>query len=239
MSAVLIATAVVAVIGFVIGIALVAAGKKFHVEVDQREAEVRSLLPGNNCGACGFAGCDAMAAAIVKGQTAVNSCPVCSGDAVKAIGKVMGVEAEAASRRVAFVRCSGSCEKSPETFTYVGVRDCRTAALSGVPARACASGCLGFGSCAAACPKNLITLIPAGKVSVVRCSSHERGPAVKKVCSAGCLGCGICAKQCPEGAIAVQNNLASIDPAKCVGCGKCAEKCPAKVIVPVSPAARV
>ena len=139
MSAVSIATAAVAVIGFVIGIALVAAGKKFHVEVDEREAEVRSLLPGNNCGACGFAGCDAMAAAIVKGETAVGSCPVCSGDAVKAIGKVMGVEAEASARRVAFVRCSGSCEKSPETFTYVGVRDCRTAALSGVPARACSS----------------------------------------------------------------------------------------------------
>lgn len=268
MSAVLIATAVVAVIGFVIGIALVAAGKKFHVEVDEREAEVRSLLPGNNCGACGFAGCDAMAAAIVKGETAVGSCPVCSGDAVKAIGKVMGVEAEASARRVAFVRCSGSCEKSPEAFTYVGVRDCRTAALSGVPARACSSGCLGFGSCAAACPhdaiqvrdgvavvlknrclgcglcaaacpKNLITLIPVGKANAVRCSSHERGPAVKKVCSAGCLGCGICAKQCPEGAITVQNNLASIDPAKCVGCGKCEEKCPAKVIVSASPGARV
>ena len=99
--------------------------------------------------------------------------------------------------------------------------------------------CLGCGLCAAACPKNLITLIPVGKANAVRCSSHERGPAVKKVCSAGCLGCGICAKQCPEGAITVQNNLASIDPAKCVGCGKCEEKCPAKVIVSASPAARV
>lgn len=267
MSAVLIAAAVVAVIGFVIGVALVAAGKKFHVEVDARETQVRSLLPGNNCGACGFAGCDAMAAAIVKGQTPVNSCPVCSADAVKAIGGVMGVEAEAASRKVAFVRCGGSCEKSPETFTYVGVRDCRTAALSGVPVRACSSGCLGLGSCAAACPhdaifvrdgvavvrpdrclgcglcaaacpKNLITLIPAGKVSAVRCSSHERGPAVKKVCSAGCLGCGACVKQCPEGAISLQNNLAVIDPEKCTGCGKCAEKCPAKGIVSGSFAAR-
>lgn len=265
MIAVLIATAVVAGIGLVIGIALVAAGKKFHVEVDEREAKVRSLLPGNNCGACGFAGCDAMAAAIVKGQTPPGSCPVCAADAVKAIGSVMGVEAEAAGRRVAFVRCAGSCEKSPETFTYVGVRDCRTAALSGVPARACSSGCLGFGSCvkacphgaisvrdgvavvlpgkclgcglcAAACPKNLITLIPAGSVRAVRCSSHERGSAVKKVCSAGCLGCGVCVKQCPEGAISLQNNLAVIDPAKCVGCGKCGEKCPAKGIVSVSPA---
>ena len=99
--------------------------------------------------------------------------------------------------------------------------------------------CNGCGLCAAACPKNRITLIPAGKVSAVRCSSHERGPAVKKVCSAGCLGCGACVKQCPEGAISLQNNLAVIDPEKCTGCGKCAEKCPAKGIVSGSFAARV
>lgn len=268
MSAVIIATLVVAVLGVGIGYALVAADKRFHVETDAREAEVRSLLPGNNCGACGFAGCDAMAAAITRGETPVNSCPVCSSDAVKAIGRVMGVEAEAAARRAAFVRCSGSCEKSPQTFAYVGVRDCRTAVLSGVPARACSSGCLGFGSCAAACPhdaiavrdgvavvmqdrcvgcglctavcpKNLITLIPVGSTNAVRCSSHERGPAVKKVCSAGCIGCGLCVKQCGEDAITLQNNLASIDPSKCTGCGKCMEKCPAKVILPATPGVRV
>lgn len=267
MQTILIATAVVAVIGFIIGLALVAAGKKFPVKVDERVEAIRSLLPGNNCGACGFAGCDAMAAAIVDGKTPVNSCPVCSADKVAAIAEVMGVNAEAAVRKVAFVHCAGSCEKSPETFHYVGVRDCRTAVLSGVPARACSSGCLGFGSCvaacphnaiqvqngvavvlpgrclgcglcAAACPKNLISLIPVGSANGVRCSSHERGPAVKKVCSAGCLGCGLCVKQCPEGAVSLQNNLAVIDPEKCIGCGKCTEKCPAGSIVPASPALR-
>ena len=98
MSAVLIATAVVAVIGFVIGVALVAAGKKFHVEVDARETQVRSLLPGNNCGACGFAGCDAMAAAIAHGEAPVNGCPVGGEPVAEKIAHIMGVEAEAAEK---------------------------------------------------------------------------------------------------------------------------------------------
>ncbi len=266
MGDILIATLVVGIIGLAIGIALVAFGWKFRVETDERESAVREKLPGNNCGACGYAGCDAMASAIVKGEAKPNACPVSSPEAVKAIGKIMGVEAAAAERRVAFVQCSGTCAASPAKVEYVGIRDCRAAVLAGVPTTACATGCVGFGSCAevcpeeaitvrdgvasvnrsrcvgcglcaAACPRNLITLVPVGKARAVRCSSHEKGPAVKKVCSAGCIGCGICVKQCEAGAVTLEGNLARIDPAKCTGCGKCAEKCPAKVIVSVSGAA--
>jgi len=88
--------------------ALMATGRKFCVETDPREAAVRECLPGNNCGACGFAGCDAVAAASAKG------------------------EAPAAERRVAFVRCGGDCEKTSITSQYVGVTDCRAAALAGL-----------------------------------------------------------------------------------------------------------
>jgi len=263
------ATLVVGVIGLLIGIALVAAGKKFYVAVDERVSEVREQLPGNNCGACGYAGCDAVAAAIVAGEAPVNACPVCSAGAVEGIGKIMGVQASAAARRVAFVRCSGDCGKSPVKVEYVGIQDCRSAALAGLNARSCVYGCLGFGSCvaacnydaihvrdglawvnqtkcvgcgmcAAACPKNLIEIIPVGDSRAVRCSSRDKGPGVRKVCTAGCIGCGICARQCDAGAVTVVNNLAHIDPEKCTGCGKCAEKCPAKVIVPaVGVAAKV
>ena len=62
------------------------------------------------------------------------------------------------------------------------------------------------------------------------CSSHDKGPAVRKVCTAGCIGCGLCVKQCQFGAVTMENNLARIDPDKCTGCGACAQKCPAKVI---------
>jgi len=260
---VLTATLVVGVIGLLIGVALVAAGKKFYVEVDERIPRVRDCLPGANCGACGYAGCDAMAAAIVAGTAPVNACPVCSADAVNGIGAVMGVEAAAAEKRVAFVHCSGDCDKSPLKSHYVGIQDCRAAALSGLSARACSYGCLGYGSCeaacgydaihvingvavvdssqcvgcglcAAACPKHLIELLPAQNTMAVRCSSREKGPAVRKACAAGCIGCSLCVRQCEHEAVKIEANLACIDPEKCIGCGKCAEKCPAKVIKPSS-----
>ena len=128
---ILIATLVVGVIGLVLGVALVAAGRKFHVDTDPREAEIRDLLPGNNCGACGYAGCDAVAAAIARGEAPANACPVCSSEKVEQIAVVMGVEAQAAERRIAFVRCGGDCKKTAVTSEYVGVTDCRAAALAG------------------------------------------------------------------------------------------------------------
>ena len=83
MNGIVIATLIVGVIGLLIGAALVAAGKKFYVEVDVREARVRACLPGNNCGGCGQAGCDAAAAAIVSGEADVNVCPVCNEKAIQ------------------------------------------------------------------------------------------------------------------------------------------------------------
>jgi Na+-translocating ferredoxin:NAD+ oxidoreductase RNF subunit RnfB len=259
MQGIIIATLVVGIIGLLIGIALVATGKKFYVEVDERETQVREHLPGNNCGACGFAGCDAVAAAIVKGEAPANACPVNSEAGNAEISAIMGVEAVAAVRKVAFVRCAGDCEKTSVKCNYVGIEDCRAAALAGISVWQCNFGCTGLGSCvkacaydaiqvvngvavvdpskcvgcgqcAAACPKNLIELIPADQKEAVQCASHDRGPDVKKVCSAGCIGCKLCMKQCEHEAITVEDNLAHIDYDKCVGCGACAEKCPAKII---------
>jgi Na+-translocating ferredoxin:NAD+ oxidoreductase RNF subunit RnfB len=259
MQGIIIATLVVGIIGLLIGIALVATGKKFHVDVDERVTQIRECLPGNNCGACGFAGCDAVAAAIVKGEAPANACPVNSADRNAEISGIMGVEAVAAARKVAFVRCAGDCTKTSVKCNYVGINDCRSAALAGIAVWDCNFGCMGYGSCvkacnydaihvvngvavvdkekcvgcgqcAAACPKKLIELIPAGQKVAVQCSSHDRGPDVKKVCSAGCIGCTLCTKQCQYGAITVDGNLAHIDYDKCTGCGACAQKCPAKII---------
>lgn len=260
MQEIIITTVVIGVIGLIIGIALVAAGKKFYVAVDEKAIAVRECLPGNNCGACGYAGCDAVAAAIAAGDAPANACPVCSADAVAKIGGIMGVEAEAAQRKTAQVKCSGDCEHTSAKCNYVGIEDCRAAALAGLNIGSCTFGCLGYGSCvkvctydaihvvngvakvdtskcvgcgmcAKACPKGLIDVVRADRTFVVQCSNKDRGPAVKKVCSAGCLGCGACVKQCEHDAIHLEGNLAYIDYDKCVGCGKCAEKCPAKNIV--------
>jgi RnfABCDGE-type electron transport complex B subunit len=259
MSGIVIATIVVGIIGLLIGVALVFTGQKFHVEVDPRESEIRECLPGNNCGACGFAGCDAVAAAIVKGEANPNTCPVGGREMVEKISGIMGVQAVQPIRKVAFVRCAGTCDATSEKCNYVGINDCRSAHLSGISVWECDYGCLGFGSCvsacvtgaihvengvaivdsekcvgcgqcAKACPKGLIELIRADKKVAVRCSNRDRGPAVKKVCSAGCLGCSLCTKQCEHNAIQVEGNVAHITYDQCVGCGKCAEKCPVQII---------
>ncbi|MBQ5504374.1 MAG: RnfABCDGE type electron transport complex subunit B [Oscillospiraceae bacterium] len=261
MEIIIITTLVLTAIGLIVGVGLVFTGNKFRVEVDERETAVRECLPGNNCGACGFAGCDAMAAAIVKGEAPVNGCPVGGGPVALKIGEVMGVTAEAEERKVAFVRCKGSCEVTHNQGNYVGIKDCRSAVLSGINVTECDYGCLGFGSCAAVCPQNairvlngvaevdrrkcigcglcvkacprgLIELIPSSKRVAVQCSNKDKGPLVKKVCSAGCIGCSLCVRQCEHDAVSVENNLAHINYQNCVQCGKCAEKCPVKVITP-------
>ena len=260
MNIILVTTAVIAAVGIVVGAGLVFTGKKFYVEVDERESAVREKLPGNNCGACGYAGCDALAAAIVKGDAPVNACPVGGAAAAKAIGQIMGVTADSVERKVAFVACRGDAAVTQNQGNYVGLRDCRSAALAGIPVTSCDYGCLGFGSCpevcpeqaivirdgvavvnrnrcvgcglcAKACPRGLISLVPESKTVLVQCSNRDRGPVVKKVCSAGCIGCGLCAKQCEAGAMEFSNNLARVNPEACTLCGKCAEKCPAKVIL--------
>lgn len=255
------ATAVVGVVGIFVGIFLGAAGIKFKVQVDEKEEAVLAALPGNNCGGCGYAGCSGLAAAIAKGEAPVNACPVGGEPVGKKIAEIMGVEAGASVRQVAFVACQGDCDKAKKDYDYYGIEDCRM--MSFVPGggpKSCNSGCLGFGTCAkvcpfdaihvvngvavvdkeackacgkciAVCPKKLIALVPYDAKLAVACSSADKGPVTMKVCQTGCIGCGICVKNCPAKAVTVSNFHASIDQEKCTGCGTCAEKCPKKVIV--------
>ncbi len=258
---ILTATAVVGVVGIFVGIFLGIAGIRFKVQVDEKEEAVLSVLPGNNCGGCGFAGCSGLAAAIAKGEAPVNACPV-GGEAVgKKVAAIMGVEAEETERKVAFVACQGDCDKAGKDYDYYGIEDCRM--MSFVPGggpKSCNSGCLGFGTCAsvcpfdaihvengvakvdreackacgkciAVCPKHLISLVPYKAGMAVACSSTDKGPVTMKACQTGCIGCGICTKNCPSQAVSVSDFHAVIDQEKCTGCGTCMEKCPKKAIV--------
>lgn len=258
--AIIIATAVVAVVGLIIGFLLGVAGEKLSVEVDEKEVAVRQELPGNNCGGCGYAGCDGLAKAIAAGEAPVNGCPVGGAPVAEKISAIMGVEAGNEVKKVAFVKCAGTCDKTKIKYNYYGIHDCRKLAL--IPGRgdkACSYGCLGYGSCvkecqfdaikivdgvavvdkekcvacgkcAKACPNHLIEIIPYDATCKVSCSSNDKGKAVKQVCDAGCIGCMMCTKVCESGAITVENNLAHVDYEKCTHCGKCAEKCPVKII---------
>lgn len=260
MFAILIASLVVGLTGILIGILLGFASEKFAVEVDEREIQIREALPGNNCGGCGFPGCDGLAKAIALGNARVDACPVGGVSTAENIAQIMGVSVNVQQKKVAFVRCAGTCEKTKEKYQYFGVKDCKQMrVVPGFGSKACSHGCLGYGSCVractfhaihivdgiavvdretctacgkcvSACPKKLIELIPYTQRYLVQCSSQEKGKAVKEKCSAGCIACTICTKVCTDAAIYMNGNVAQIHYEKCSNCGKCAIKCPVKII---------
>lgn len=255
------AALVVGLTGLLIGILLGVAGKFFAVEVDEKEQAVRENLPGNNCGGCGFPGCDGLAKAIAQGTAPYNQCPVANAEAKAAIAKLVGASATDEVKKVAFVRCLGTCDKAGFKYNYFGLHDCRKLALiPGHGDKKCENGCMGYGSCikvckfgaisivngvavvdrdkctacgmcTKVCPNHLITLIAYDESVAVACSNTNKGKEVKDACEAGCIGCGLCAKNCPTGALTMENNLPKIDTEKCNGCGTCADKCVQKCIV--------
>ena len=260
-TAIILAAVVVGGTGLFIGVFLGIAGKKFAVEVDEREEAILGVLPGNNCGGCGYAGCSGLAAAIVKGEAEVNGCPVGGAPVAEKIGEIMGVSVGSQEKKVAFVKCAGTCEKAKQAYDYTGITDCQMAAMmqNGGP-KGCSFGCLGFGSCVKACPfdaihiingvavvdrdkckacgkciakcpHHLIELAPYEQKTFVGCSSHAKGKAVTEACEIGCIGCKKCEKTCPNGAITVTDFCAHIDYDKCTNCGACKEACPRKVIL--------
>ena len=144
---VLIAALIVGGTGVFIGVFLGIAGKKFAVEVDEREEAIMGVLPGNNCGGCGYPGCDGLAAAIAKGEAPVNGCPVGGEPVGKVIAAIMGQEVVETARQVAYVKCAGTCEKTKDNYEYTGVEDCEMMAfIPGSGAKNCTYGCMGFGS---------------------------------------------------------------------------------------------
>lgn len=255
-----VATAIVAAVGLFIGLFLGFAAKTFEVKTDERELQVRELLPGANCGGCGYPGCDGLASAIAKGEAPANACPVANKESHKLIAEVMGTAVEESEPKVAFVKCVGTCDKTEVKYEYYGVADCNKAAVvPGKGNKKCSYGCMGFGSCVrvcafdaihivngiavvdkskctgcssctAQCPNKLIEMVPASARHLVGCSSLDKGKDVKAACKAGCIACKLCVKACEYDAIKVENNIAYIDYSKCTNCGKCAAVCPVQVI---------
>lgn len=258
---VLMAAAVVGIVGLIIGVLLGVASEKFKVEVDEKEIMVRNELPGNNCGGCGYPGCDGLAKAISEGKADVGACPVGGSPVAEKIAAIMGVQSGGSEKKVAFVKCKDSCDKTKLQYNYFGIDDCKkVAVIPGKGEKACIYGCMGYGSCVKACefdamhvvdgvaivdkercvacgkcveacPNALVEMVPYNAKHLVQCSSHDKGKDVKAKCEAGCIGCTLCIKQCEFDAIRMDNNVAVIDYSKCTNCGKCALKCPAKVIL--------
>jgi len=259
MNVVLITSISLGAIALLAGVMLFIATKKFAVIENPLIDEVEELLPGANCGGCGFAGCRAFAEAIVARKDTTLNCPVAGGDAMSAIAGKIGIDLGSAVRMVARVKCQGG-HNSVREGEYLGIRTCSAAVVGGNVTLVCPYGCMGYGDCQTACPfdairiinniavvdeekcigcgvcvktcpRSLIVLTPYDKRVYVACNSPEKGPQVKQYCSVGCIGCKLCDKACEFGAINYTPFLASVDPAKCTECMACVEKCPAKTIL--------
>ncbi len=181
---ILISAGVVAVLGLVLGLLIAIAARKFEVKTDPRIEDVQALLPGANCGACGYAGCADMANAIVTKGAALSTCPVTNDENRAAIARVLGQEAgDAKEKMVAVVFCGGSISRAGRNAKYNGIMDCRSASIvANGGGKACRYGCLGFGSCARVCPFGAIEM--------------RDGLAV--VHPELCKACGKCVGVCPR-----------------------------------------
>ena len=221
--------------------ALLAVGRKaFAVEVDEKQEKINDILPGANCGGCGYAGCSGYAAALAKGEADPTLCPPGGADLATQIGEILGVSVEQKEPMVALIACAGTDAASPATVEYLGMDDCTAAAAIYGAKKACRSGCLGLGSCINACPFDAIVKLDNGMVMVLKdkctgcgkcvdicprgvikmvpkketvhvlCVNPDKAKAVKAVCSVGCTGCKICTKQTKR--IEVKGAIAMVTP---------------------------
>lgn len=227
---------VLAGLGLVLALILFFVAKKFKVEEDPRIEEVEKVMPGANCGGCGFAGCHAFADAAVKAPNLDNNyCPVGGNEVMKKVAAILGYEIKEKAPMVAVVRCNGSCENRPKTNTYDGIQSCKVKAALYSGDTGCSFGCLGCGDCVAACQFGALSMDPVTGLPVV---DEEK-----------CTACGACTKACPKSIIELRKKgprgmrvyVSCVNKDKggvarkacsaaCIGCGKCAKVCASEAI---------
>ncbi len=252
---ILIAFLVILAVALTAGILLLIFSHFFAVEKNEVEKAVRDCLPGINCGACGYKGCDDYAAALAEGGVKPNLCIPGAEKVAGEISAILGVENEKIEDVVAFVACNGHCGATSPVAQYEGVQTCRAASMLYGGTNSCRFGCLGLGDCAYVCPanaicladgiahvdtsrclgcglcmhtcpKHIISMLPQEAGTAVMCSNKQKGADARKACKNACIGCKKCEKNCPNGAITVTDNLAVIDYTKCTNCGLCISQCP-------------
>lgn len=234
MNFILIAVIVLGGIALVSAVVLYVCSKKFAVHEDPRLAQVAEILPGANCGGCGYPGCSGMAAALVKGADAGSLdglyCPVGGAGVMGQVADLLGMAVANTEPKVAVVRCNGTCEMRPRIAEYSGLRTCTAMNSCSAGETACGYGCLGCGDCVKACAFGAITMNP------------ETG--LPEVDEEKCAGCGACAKACPRHVIELRKKglkgrrvyvrcvnkdkgAAAMKACKaaCIGCGKCEKEC--------------
>lgn len=234
MNFILIAVAVLGGIALVSAVVLYVCSKKFAVYEDPRLGQVTALLPGANCGGCGYPGCSGMASALVKGADAGSLdglyCPVGGAEVMGQVADLLGMAVANTEPKVAVVRCNGTCELRPRIAEYSGLRTCTAMNSCGAGETGCGYGCLGCGDCVSACSFGAIKI------------NDETG--LPEVDEDKCTACGACVNACPRHIIelrkrGVKNRRVYVRcvnkdkgaaamkacKAACIGCGKCEKEC--------------
>jgi len=251
---------IVTVIGLISAVVLTFAAKFMAVTVNEDVAQIFGILPGVNCGACGYAGCEEYARQLSEDRSVkTNLCSPGGSDVARKISTILGTDFEEVAAKYAIVKCSGTPDKTDYVMDFRGLQSCSANKLFYRGRGACFKACLGYGDCVKACkydaigivdgvavvdrercvgcgmcvsrcPNDLIGIIPTASRVFVSCSSPDTGAAKRKICKAGCIACKKCEKVCEYDAIKVTGNLAVIDPDKCTNCGACIAACPVQVI---------
>ena len=226
---------------FIFATLLVLAHRVLHVDEDPRIDAVQLMLPGTNCGACGYPGCLGLSEAIVKGEVLPGKCTVMTEDERDEVAAFMGVDAGAEEKVVARLACAGGKNSARNRAQYAGIESCRGAELVAGGGKACFWGCLGMGDCESvceldaiymnehglpvviedkctacndcveACPKDLFSLHPVSHRLWVACKNLEKGEKVIADCEVGCDACARCEKDAPQGLVTMVNNLPVVD----------------------------
>lgn len=238
---IVVATISMGAVGAILATGLAVASVAFKTETDPRAEQLLEVLPGANCGACGYPGCAGLAGALVKGAAPAGACVVGGAKVAALVAEILGVEAvELPERRVARLLCQGGRGEAVERAAYQGLADCRAAGLVQGGPKACSYGCLSFGNCVAACSFDAMRLGADGLPVI----EEEK-----------CTACGKCVTACPRNLLAILPQSAptfvacssrargqEVRPAckvGCIACGICAKACPVHCITVEGNLARI
>lgn len=248
-------------LGIFAGLLLSICSKVFAVEVNEKVEKIKDVLPGANCGACGFSGCEDYANKLCENNDIkTNLCIPGGNDVSMKISKILGTTFEESESIVSEVYCNGTNKVTGKFFDYQGFESCSACNLYYSGDGNCSYGCLGLGDCIKVCeygaisivdgiatidnnkcvgcglctnvcPKGIIGMHKKSQKVIVKCSNCDMGKFTRSACSVGCIGCKKCEKTCNYDAIHVENNKAHIDYNKCTNCGECAKVCPVNCII--------
>ena len=187
MSQILYPALIIGAIGLLFGAILAFASILFKVEKDERIDLISEILPGANCGGCGYAGCSALAQSIVENGARISKCNLITNEQAAQIAEIMGVDAGTIVSKKAFVTCKGTCDACSYKCEIFGIDDCYTASQLGTGPKSCEFGCMGLGSCVKVCSENAISIVDG----------------IAHIDEEKCIGCGKCAGVCPKKVIQI------------------------------------